>query len=432
MWFWLVPLLVLVLTAAIVLPIALTSGSNDGQVTAEQSQSATPSRPRPPSEFFLQQAPGVGKAFTYGGTPIFDACEVISLVDITEVGAVPKDKKILETADIENTHLLADGQIGPDEDADKGASAGVSGCSMHFGDLNMISVQIYQPPFNGDSKDRERFERMLTPEGASIRVGDGAPIVNNQVVGDTMVNGMRAVTLREVGTNNWFVGLLAPGFYANVKFSFSKPEQLAVPSEQILQGLIDLATKHLSQEPTGPTTYYFPQPYSGVKSPCSLFSGNDFVAAYGEPDVGRVVENYGLAETNFVSGSTGGEMSPHVLTSCKRENPSAARIGASEKPVHSIEARFENFRETQAASSRNNWDCGDQPGEPRDYTPERVSPKIGDALTCLVPYSKTRGLTFVVGKVKVELLTRESYATSSDSLRVLEKAAEAIAKRLKS
>lgn len=221
----------------------------------------------PGKDVFLTYQPGSGRAFRLGATAAYDACTVLPLSAVHEVG-IELDPRF----DVRHDFMERDAPGDPSQA--RMLLEGLSNCTWPGVRDQAVILQIFQPPF---SHDRDRTSRLEFLERNDAK--------------EESVHGMRVYT-NHGGKNDprdWQVSMFAEGYWALLLLKTTQQSYRAGSPEDVVGKLVDGIVANLQGGPTGPAGFgYGPGPYEKFPDPCTLFTREDFRQTYGVDDVGRV------------------------------------------------------------------------------------------------------------------------------------------------
>lgn len=366
----------------------------------------------PEGQILLQRDADDGP-HTFGGTPVFDACQVLSTADVVdsgfelELGTDPSPQLI-------NWHQVADGEHARDQG---GSDIGLTKCDVPGTGGDLLGLTVYQAPFDNPHQ-RKITERVFSRDFDS-------DVSDTQFESEEEISGMRVVTMSD-GPGKWSVAFFADEFYARMLVDV---EDTDAP-ENVRDSLVESVAARLADGPTPPVEYSYDDPYSWVPSPCEMFTGEDFRQSWGHPDIGRVEERLSMSEV-VLSHESGDAQ--HVRTSCQRQDERTANMETS-ADADGLTVELSHYRDEAGAEASNNYDCdGDKKYSHPFGEPIKLEPDLGDGHVCLMPDGQNApGFTFKVGRtiVNIKSWNRSVYQSGQRMNTVLLPPAENVAERL--
>ncbi|MEY7971665.1 hypothetical protein AB8O38_06635 [Saccharomonospora xinjiangensis] len=374
----------------------------------------------------LYQERGSEGPFEFGGTPAYDACLVLPLADVVSAGVVLREDS---NGQLVNRHQIAAGEHDPEQGGM--SNNGMSTCSFPTEGANQLNLTIFQPPFD-DPESKEQFEDIYS----------GNSSVDVTIVREETIAGQKVI-VEGTDWGGWKIAFFGDDYYAILVVKVDEEGIRGSSPEEFRDSLATTVAQRLSEGPTPPARYSYTGEFAWVQPACTLYTGEDFEAAFGMPDIGRVEERHnifvGVTTGSVQSGTQDNEPRRSVRTGCGRENEQAANsnVGSSSVAPQGLVASFEHFETEQGAAQYNNYNCdGDKkynhPFGPPLKVPAEFS-DIGDGHVCFISLGDVNPpFTFKVKQTVVELSSwnSDTYSDMRTALDVLEQPARNIAERL--
>jgi hypothetical protein len=348
--------------------------------------STTPSEPG--KDLFLTHRPGDGRPLRLGETAAYDACTVLPLRAMREVG-IELDPYYQVRQDFMERDASGDPSLA------RMNLEGLSNCTWPGVDDQHVILQIYQPPY---SHDRDRTSRLefLDRKGAKAE----------------SVRGMTSYTVH--GGNNdphqWQVSLFADDYWALLLMKTKHDTYRAGSAQDVVNKLVDGIASNLERGPTGPSTFSYGGPYADFPDPCTLFTRDDFRQTYGVDDVGRV--SRGRTGGDQLLTGDHGERARYIRITCARK-----ALGATfaDDNAPGLELELQVFPDPGQAALMEFAVCDPTSSATKVFGPPLPIPtKIGDGRTCMPNEGRpNRRLVFRVGRT-VAYLHNWLYTDAAD------------------
>jgi hypothetical protein len=148
--------IVVVVAAAILVPVVL---SKHGTSTASGGNSAGSSTtPAPPSSaIMLRMSATTGPPLTWGSLAVYDACAVLPMSTVRQDGVV-----LDEESPVEFDRPEGDLPGGGEYHHVDNTNGGITNCDYHaMNDVDGVSLDIYQTPFNTSSDFQDQLQLMI-------------------------------------------------------------------------------------------------------------------------------------------------------------------------------------------------------------------------------------------------------------------------------
>lgn len=410
-----------VVISLVALVIVLVNRGDSGQTAAPAGETSSKPKDRskraapttkstanqPGKDVFLAHKPGTGEPFKLGSTAAFDACTVLPLSAVTDVGI-----------DLDPYYMVMHEHL--ERTAETNASSatmdleGFANCTWTGVERQFVTLSIYQPPY---SNDRDRTSRMdfLKRKGAK----------------EESVRGMKKYTVHggDNDPKDWQVTLFADDYWALLVMKTEKKSYRGGSPEEVVNTLTDGIAENLQRGPTAPATFSYGGPYAGFPDPCALFTREDFRTTHGVDDIGRVTRGV----TGGDQGLTGdkGERARYVMIKCDRRSLGK---GYSDTDAPALEVEFKVFPDAEQAGLGEFGTCDPASSATKVFGPPlEIKTKIGDGRVCMPNEGReNRRLVFRAGRTVV-YLHNWLYADAKDLNALAAKltpAAQAIAARL--
>lgn len=411
---------VVVAVAAVVIVLVRSPDGIAGEATGDSpASSARRNRPtvpgattragddQPGKQVFLTHEPGAGPPFRLGATAAYDACTVLPVSAIREVGI-----------ELDPYYQVTHEHMERDAPGDPSLAhlniEGLSNCTWPGADDEWAILLIYQSPYSHDRDRTIRLEQ-LGRRGAS----------------EESVRGLRVFTVHpKDDPTEWQVSLFADNYWASLLLKTKRDSYKAGSPQDVITALTDVVAANLERGPTGPATLsYGDGPYAGFPEPCALFTREDFKLTHGVDDVGRV--SRGLTGGDQLLTGDRGERARYIRITCARK---ALGKQFEDLDAPGLEVEFNVYPDAEQAAFGEFVTCDPTSGAAKVFGPPlAVSAKIGDGRVCMPNEGRpNRRLVFRVGRTEV-YLHNWLYADAADLNALAAKltpAAQAIAARL--
>jgi hypothetical protein len=366
---------VVVLAAGITAVIVLRS-SDDPKATP----TTTPVEDvRPPERNVLVQRIEEGPV-TYGATPAFDACAVLSRAGLADLG-FPEDTTDYREAAYLPTSLTPDrATLREVHDLDPLTECGYW---IRTGDRDdaYIVLAIAQLPFNSMPSRRPAE----TPRSSGLDV------------------------VTDHDDDQFFaeIGNVDSRFAATLIMGRITGDVAGVPAATVFGKLTDLVAAALAKGPSSHSSYAFTGGYEGLPFACDVLTAELFTELTGKPDSGRVEVNDTSAHETDRDYHGIGRL-PAIEQECTRS--STDRFSTDRDASRTLTVAFETFRSDAQAKSAHAYRCDpDTPAGAIFGKPVPVDQEIGDAKPCVRPIEYLN-YTFLIGRTSVRLKPNESWA----------------------
>ncbi len=350
--------------------------------------SSTPAG-EPGKDVFLTYQPGSGRPFRLGATDAYDACTVLPLSAVREVG-IELDPKY----DVRQDFMERDAPGDPSQA--RMLLEGLSNCTWPGVRDQAVILQIFQPPF---SHDRDRTSRLefLERNGAK----------------EESVRGMRVYTNH--GGNNdprsWQVSMFADGYWGLLLLKTTQQSYRGGSPQDVVSKLVDGIVANLQGGPTGPASFgYAPGPYEKFPEPCMLLTRDDFRQLYGVDDVGRVFRGRTAGEQPVTEDKK--LLARYVSLTCSRK---AMGKTFADDNAPGLEIEFQVAQDVEQAARLEFLECDPSSVGAKQFGPPLAIPtRIGDGSVCMPNRGRpNRRLVFRVGRTMV-FMHNWLYADAAD------------------
>ncbi|PTM53236.1 hypothetical protein [Desmospora activa] len=401
-------LAVLMILAGCSLPDLGTSSSESVNQSDSNSDSDSSQPPEQITGVLLKQQEGKGNPQRYGSVSVYDACTVLPLKALTDLGLEHGDQTDFKARSAVRSIHLAESV--PAAVTGVGVLDGVSKCTYSI-EGEHISLDIYQPPFNAENVLQRQLE-VPTNQGGQFRTEQGVPLAVWQ------------------GPSGWYFVIDKQDVVVQGYLPLEKPNYGNYNLEQLTEEIAKQVIANLNQGPTAPAQYQYDSPYQGIPAPCKVVSAEAFEQSFGEPASGQIEATYYAGEfqtTNFGITSV-----PNITTECNRSN--LVPSGNSNRAYRSVDVKFSHYRDEKWAKSDFKICNPDAPNSDL-HQAKVLDIEIGDSPVCLTKSNETHNLfNFRVGKTIVQMETWREDPDNSDPQKLaqkLEPMAKAIAENLK-
>lgn len=389
---------------------------NRGGATRTVGESTPARRPAPSTtntlnepgkDIFLAHQPGTGPPLRLGATAAYDACTVLPVSAVRDIG-IELDPYFMVMHD----HLERDTPT--DATAAMTDLKGFTNCTWTGVDKQFVTLKIYQPPY---SDDRDRTGRL------EFQQRQGAK--------EESVRGLKKYTVH--GGNNdpkdWQVTLFADDYWAQLTMMTKHDTYRAGSPQDVVDTLIDGIAENLLRGPTAPSTFSYSGPYAGFPDPCTLYTREDFRATHGVDDTGRVTRGVTGGDQELRGDS--GERARYIRISCDRR---ALGKGFSDPDAPALKVEFHVYPDAEQASLGDFGMCDPKSSGAKVFGPPlEIKTKIGDGRVCMPNIGRDNDpLVFRAGRTLVYLynwLLAEAKDRNALAAK-LTPAAQAIAARL--
>lgn len=350
------------LVAGLVATAALATGCWYGFVAGN-------TRPNGPS-------PGIGllkqigsySPTTFGDTAVHDACSVIRIQHLNEIG-VP----LAENEPVVQQRV--DGNVLPEAALPQSAGDAVGHCSYPLANGNAMTVSVHQTPFN-TAADLESLQQEGIRAGATLRTADGLSLAQWH---DALSNSRRV--------NVW-----KPDLLIDVSIGTSKPWPInGMDATATAIQLETLVKNAIIAGPIAHEDHYYDYPLSRLRNPCEVANfaafGRAFPSHAGAPSIIRGTYHPTRSQSS-------------ILMSCKRTN--VVFNGSLNKAEHhELLVEFAVADNEQDARTENARLCD------RSAHPEVVdaTPSVGPSRSCLVKHGTDWALWFQLDQVNLRVST---------------------------
>jgi hypothetical protein len=376
-------------TGVVVVLVAVVAGGSDA---APQTR---PGDLPPLGQPVVVQEPGGGEPLSYGDTPAYDACALLSTRTLGDQGV-----RIDPGSSFIDSHL--DGNVPPDAAVPQGGLDSVSNCRYTLIGGDELSVTVQQTPFTTPDKvDQTR----------------AWPQQNNAVVRHD--RGLDVSSYRDGA--GWTTVIGRPKLAVAISFDLRRPVYGDRDQHQFVLDVTRAVVDAVVAGPAGPAVYRHTGPFTGVKSPCQLLSADAFQQAYPDGPSSLVLE---YADAGFATvPQEDGETALRTSASCRRSN--VVPDGALGPLYREIRLDMVVWDKSQWTAQRDRTDCGG--------SAVTLGVTLGDGASCLTDSGpSTWNLSFRTGRSVITLSTGGAAAGDRETVkRLLTPVARTIAARLR-
>lgn len=328
------------------------------------------------NQVLLRQVPGAGPAPKFGGTPIYDACSVITIDGLTRLG-------VELNHDVTVMHDYLEGDVPPDAAVSQPGLDSASHCYYGLSNRNWLQVFVYQTPYNS-AHDLEFSIGKAERKGAEIRTEDDLSVAELDL-GDM------------VEIRLWKAGLLVV-----VTFQTERPGPYGPFDKATFAAKLEqIAKAAVLRGPTAPMRHVYTSLFDKVKHPCEIASTEAFMKAFPSHSAAAV-------KTQFHPRAASTPMERHKTESalqggmsCTRHNIVADGV-TNDAEYRELGLSLNMWDNQQAATDLNAYQC-----DPADHhpfgTPVAVTPVAGTGQTCLTELVLDWVLEMQIDNVNISL-----------------------------
>ena len=322
----------------------------------------------------LRQIPGEGPPPSFGGTPIYDACSLVTIDSLTQLGVTLNHDRVV-------MHDYLDGDV-PPEAAFEQSGDFVSGCSYGLSNSNVLLVSVYQTP-HISPKDLDFQIGRPERAGAPTRAEDGLSIAHVEL--DDSVE----------------IRLWRPGLLVVVTLQTDKPGPYGpLDAQTFATRLETIAKTALSRGPTAPMRHVHTSLLDKVKHPCEVASTEVFLASFPSRSAAAVQTQF-HPKASLTPMERHPESALQGASSCSRHNI-VPRGTTNKAEYRELDLKVTVWDKAQAATDLNAYLC--DPADRHPFGPPvAVSPSVGTGQTCLTDTRIDWVLNFLVDNVNVSL-----------------------------
>ncbi|WP_052684835.1 hypothetical protein [Lentzea aerocolonigenes] len=370
---------------AVVLVLLLAGGGTGAFLLLNRDSSSTPEAPSTSSEAtaaapaLLQQQPGEGPPRKYGDTAVYDACSLLTMADLTNLGITLTDQFPVG-------HDYVDIDVPADKALPQGTLDPLTHCYYSMKSLEWVQVFVYQPPFTAQ-KDMESRKGKPERGGHTVHQADGFSVANYQ----------------DHKNNTWDISLWQQDLIVEVSFQTEKKQPYgSLDAKAFADKLESLVKAAIQKGPTAPMLHIYPEPFAGkFKDPCDVASADAYRKSY--PNAGLPA----LVKTQFHVFASDTPMERHPESAlqggalCQRYNiaPEASLDVANYRV---LEASLRMWDKPQAAIDRNAYQC--DPADKHPFGPPvAITPSLGTGQACMTNLQIDWVLDFQLGEVNVSV-----------------------------
>jgi hypothetical protein len=352
--------------------IGNTSGS-----TSEASSSSSDPSAAPPA--LLQQRPGEGSPRKYGNTSVYDACSLLTMADLSNLGITLTDQFPI-------VHNYVDIDVPVDKAISQGMLDALTHCSYSMKSLEWVQVFVYQPPFTAQ-KDMDFRKGKPERSGATVRQADGFSIANYE----------------DRKNETWDIALSQQDLIVEVSFQTKKKQPYgSLDAKAFADKLESLVKTAIQKGPTAPMRHIYPEPFADrFRNPCDVASAEAYRKSYPNAGLPAMVE----AQFHVMAADTPMERHPESALQggalCRRHNI-APEASLDKENYRVLEASLKMWDKPQAATDRNAYQC--DPADKHPFGPPvAITPSLGTGKACMSNIQLDWVLDFQVGDVNVSL-----------------------------
>lgn len=350
--------------------------------TAGSGSDSPPSSSSDPSataNSIVQQKPGEGPPRKYGNTAVYDACSLLTMADLADLGITLTDQFPVG-------HDYLDLDVPPDKAIPQGSLDSLTHCYYSMKSLEWVQVDVFQPPFTAE-KDMEFRKGAPKRKGATVRQAAGFSLANF----DNREN------------DTWDIYLWRQDLLVEVSFQTKKKQPYgSLDAKTFAEKLESLVHAAIQKGPTAPMRHIYPGPFTDkFKDPCDVASVEAYQKSY--PNAGLPA----MVKTQFHLKSEDTRMERHPESAlqggalCRRHNL-APEASLDKANFRLLEASLRMWDKPQAAIDRNAYSC--DPADKHPFGPPvAVTPSVGTGQTCMTNIQLDWVLDFQLDEVNVSL-----------------------------
>ncbi|MET8757471.1 hypothetical protein [Lentzea sp. NPDC004782] len=357
--------------------LLLKRADNTAGSTSEASPSS--SDPSTSSSGLLQQQPGEGPPRRYGNTAVYDACSLLTMADLANLGITLTDQSPVG-------HDYVDIDVPADKAIPQSMLDSLTHCSYTMKSLEWVQVFVYQPPFTAE-KDMDSRKGRPERSGATVRQADGFSVANYQ----------------DRKNETWDISLWQQDLIVEVAFQTGKRQPYgSLDAKAFADKLESLVKAAIQKGPTAPMRHIYPEPFANkFKDPCDVASAEAYRKSY--PNAGLPA----LVKTQFhvMAADTPMERHPESALQggalCQRHNI-APEASSDKENYRMLEASLKMWDKPQAAIDRNAYQC--DPADKHPFGPPvAITPSVGTGQSCMSNIRIDWVLDFQLGDVNVSV-----------------------------
>ncbi|MFI6096932.1 hypothetical protein ACIA8G_15325 [Lentzea sp. NPDC051213] len=344
-----------------------------------------------PDSIVLRQEPGTGPAFKYGGTPIYDACTLVTIASLESFGL-----KLARDYNVGHEHLDAD------VPADAAIALGsgpdrISNCFYMLDSKDSLHVDVHQTPFTTPAdltvdQNRAKFG------GAEIRTSAGLSLAS-----------WRDDRYKSDHVMLWNADLLV-----EVTIRQTDDSTGALDVAAFVPKLESLLQSGIAAGPTAPMRHVYDSPVETVKDPCAIASAAAFSAAF--PSIATapsIVDGSYPIDATIPESEQGRSNARRADLACSRTNI-VPRGSLNTDSYRVLKVDLLVWDRKLPADTRNAAHCDPS----TEHTRIPVAPSIGTGQACLVGSSGEWELKFQVDNVNVGVQYGDSDARAESAVRL--------------
>lgn len=365
---------------------------------ASNRKEAPPPPPRPDTIAVFSQAPGQGPPGSYGGTALYDACEILPLEALPKLG-------LPITPELTVTHTYFDGDVPRSEIVKQDALALPSSCDYSVGSGAAVTLHIYQPPFM--DADKMRINRP-DPEDAPI----------------SKDRGLDVSVRRNERIEMWIATVSAPGVIAEALVADPRGDSTGWNGKAIAEALRGPLVSRVLAGPTAHRQPNYTGGYEGAKNPCDALTPSAFEATLGKPAMPQANAMFRVGD--MVMHEFDRSVSYRIDTACTRN---ALVSGGRLAPDHAAaDVQISYWLDERGANTRQQSECRDTIS---DVEPILVDVRVGDGPVCMKNLGRKFTMFFKVGRATVHLGASSAIDDPHQEARRLAPMAQQIAANLR-
>lgn len=404
------PYIVLAVVAVLVVGVGLrigylaangvypTPAEPSREANSQQDSQQQPKRPDRIAVF--DQSPGQGTPHTYGGTVLYDACEILPLEALPKLG-------LAITPELVVIHQYFDGDVPAPAIVKQDALARSSSCTYGVPNGARVSVDMYQPPF---SDDRQMEANRPDPEDGPISTDRKFDVI----------------TYRDDRVEQWVTTISRPHLIVEAQVHDPTGDISGWDGRAIAEAL---RGPLVSRTLAGPAPHRLPSynsGYEGAKNPCDAFPPSALEAAFHKPAAPHAVAVFQVGDS--IMYEFDGSVAFRIDASCTRHS----LVDEGRLAPDYVESKLGTsyWQDERGAETRQQAECRDTV---LGIKPIPVSLRIGDGPVCIKEVGKKAyTLHFKVGRTTATLSARGGVDDPQQETQRLAPMAEQIAESLRS
>lgn len=352
-----------------------------GPVTSFQAPSPVQSAPTS-APIFVRQLPGEGPPAKYGSTPAYDACSLLSVDGLGQLGLRLRPHSTL-------MHDYLDGDVPADVAVEQDVIAAVSFCEYTLTNNGRVNLHVHQTPHLAPRHLLDMTQRHFE---------------------DTTARQERGLKISVTKDQGWWWFYLARPDLLIV----GGVEEQDANAQSVATRLSSQVAELAARGPTAPVRHVYDAPYADVRPVCEIASAAAFTRSHPARSAAIVHAQYYLSAVEHPI-LRGNGTSRQTVTSCYRTNVVPEGVHNKREHRH-IDVSFSMWDKEEAATGGNAYSC--DPADDHPFAPPvAVSPSIGTGNTCMSSLNNNWALTFQHRKVNVSVTTGDLEQSAAEERR---------------